>query len=263
MASSLAAIEAVARRDRLIVLASLAAVAALCWWYLIDMAMAMGEMGAMGSMRAQPWDLGYFVAMFVMWTVMMVGMMVPSAAPMILLYARIQRKQADKAPYISTWLFTAGYLFTWTIFSLLAASMQWTLTELALLNPMMESGSPWFAGVLFAAAGIYQLTPLKNACLKHCQSPLQFISHHWRKGRFGPLRMGIEHGAYCTGCCWVLMALLFTLGVMNLLWVAALTVFVLLEKVVRLGDGRLVPRVGSLAMVATGALFLARGAGLT
>ncbi|MDX1711202.1 MAG: DUF2182 domain-containing protein [Rhodovibrionaceae bacterium] len=259
---TLSAIEAVARRDRLIVLASLAAIAALCWWYLIDMALGMDGMAGMTSMRAQPWDLSYFLAMFVMWAIMMVGMMVPSAAPMILIYARIQRKQSHKAPYISTTLFTLGYLLAWAVFSLLAAGIQWGLTEAALLTPMMESASAWFAGALFIAAGVYQLSPLKNACLRHCQSPLHFISHHWRKGRFGPLRMGVEHGAYCLGCCWVLMALLFTLGVMNLLWVAVLTAFVLLEKVVRVGNGRLVPQVGSLAMAATGAFFLARGAGL-
>jgi len=259
---TLAAIEAVARRDRLVVLAALGAIAGLCWWYLIDMAMGMGAMDGMAGMRAQPWDLSYFLAMFAMWAIMMVGMMVPSAAPMVLIYARIQRKQSQEAPYVSTTLFTAGYLLAWTVFSLLAAGLQWGLTELALLTPMMESASPWFAGALFVAAGVYQLSPLKNACLRHCQSPLHFISRHWRKSRFGPLRMGVEHGAYCLGCCWVLMALLFTLGVMNLLWVAALTVFVLLEKVVRIGNGRLVPQIGSLVMVATGALFLARGAGL-
>jgi predicted metal-binding membrane protein len=275
MTATLATIEATMRRDRLIVIACLAAISALSWLYLVGMALDMGDMSmgdadssamaaseAMMAMRAQPWDLAYFLAMFVMWAIMMVGMMIPSAAPMILLYARIQRKQGGQAPYISTGLFTAGYLLIWTVFSLLAAGLQWGLTELSLLDAMMTGTSAWFAGGLFLAAGLYQLSPLKHACLKHCQSPLHFISHHWRKGTLGPLRMGVEHGAYCLGCCWVVMALLFTLGVMNLLWVAVIAVFVLLEKVVPLMGGRFVMQAGAAAMIGAGLLFLARGAGL-
>ena len=195
------------------------------------------------------WDATYFVLMFLMWAIMMVGMMVPSAAPMILLFAAIDRKRRpSRSPFPGTAVFTLGYLLVWAAFSLVATALQWALSEAALLSPMMAGTSRALGAALFAAAGAYQVTPLKHACLHHCRSPIHFVVGHWRPGTAGALRMGVEHGAYCVGCCWFLMGLLFVGGVMNLLWVAVIAAFVLAEKVA--------PR-GELVARASGALMLA------
>jgi len=232
-------LESMLRRDRAIVIAGLAGVSVLAWAYLALLAtgvdgMAMDE--AVMSARAAPWSAHDFVFTFLMWAVMMVGMMLPSAAPMILLYARLVRTQAGKGRVLApTGVFAGGYVLVWTLFSAVAVSLQWALEQVALLSPIMASTSPWLGAGLLIAAGAYQLTPLKLACLKHCRSPIHFLATRWRKGPWGALRMGLEHGAYCVGCCWVLMALLFVGGVMNLLWVAAIAAFVLIEKVLRTG----------------------------
>jgi len=233
------------------VLACLIALTGLAWAYLLILArqMVSGDMGLMGManmpagamaeamIMPQPsWSPLTFFLMFFMWSVMMVGMMLPSAAPMILLFARVQRKKlADEAPATRIAAFTSGYVLTWTIFSLLATGLQWLLTELRLLTPMMENNSQYLAAGILFAAGIYQLSPLKHACLQQCQSPVVFLTSHWKAGTYGALRMGIEHGVFCVGCCWLLMALLFVGGIMNLIWVAALAIFVLLEKLSRKG----------------------------
>src|ERR671914_2128797 len=234
-------LEAVLRRDRLIVLAGLAGVTALAWLYLVlmvagmDMSMEMGEAMAMPQIR--PWSATDFLLMFLMWAIMMVGMMVPSAAPMILLYARVCRTQRDKGrPFAPTGAFVAGYVAVWSAFSLIATVLQWALEQAALLSPMMISTSPILGGGLLIAAGLYQLSPLKHVAPRHCRGPLDFITRHWRTGTAGALVMGIEHGAYCVGCCWFLMGLLFFGGVMNLLWVAAIAALVLIEKVARFGE---------------------------
>jgi predicted metal-binding membrane protein len=173
-----------------------------------------------------------------MWWIMMIAMMLPSASPMILLFARVQRNQhAQGAPVISTGIFLLGYLVTWGAFSVLAAGTQWGLERAGLLSAMMESTSGRFAGLLLLVAGAYQLTPLKQACLRRCRSPLQFIMHHWRAGTLGACRMGVEHGAFCLACCWVLMTLLFVGGVMNLYWIIGLALFVFLEKSLPAGHG--------------------------
>jgi predicted metal-binding membrane protein len=191
-----------------------------------------------------------------MWVIMMVGMMVPSAAPVILLHALMERKQRPAAsPCARTAFFTTGYLAAWAGFSVIATAAQWGLSEATLLSPAMVGTSPVLGGALFAAAGVYQLTPLKSACLRHCRAPMSFLMRRYRAGNFGVLRMGLEHGAFCVGCCWFLMVLLFTLGVMNLLWVAAITVFVLLEKV--LPATWPVTPISSGLMIGAGALLLA------
>jgi predicted metal-binding membrane protein len=193
--------------------------------------------GAHAAMMAPAvWTPAYAGLMFVMWWIMMVAMMLPSASPMILLFARVQRSQQAKgAPFVPTSVFAAGYLVVWGGFSVLAAGTQWGLERAGLLSAMLSSTSGLFGGILLLAAGLYQLTPLKHACLRHCRSPLQFITHHWRQGIAGALRMGIAHGAFCLGCCWVLMGLLFVGGVMNLYWIIGLAVFVLLEKTIPVG----------------------------
>lgn len=218
-----APIEAILRRDRLVVLSGLALITALAWAYLIylardmqhmdmgmDMDMAMPQMAAWGTVE--------YLLLFVMWSVMMAAMMAPSAAPMILMFAGVNRKRREQErPYVPTAVFLAGYLTVWTAFSALATLLQGALHGAALLSPMMVSTSPVLGGVLLLAAGAFQWTPLKRACLNHCRSPLTVILSEWREGTRGAFVMGLRHGAYCAGCCWFLMGLLFVAGVMNLL----------------------------------------------
>lgn len=239
-----------AYRDRTLVLAALCAVALLAWADLAWMAIDMGEAPATAGTA---WSAGYFAAMFAMWTVMMVAMMVPSAAPAILLFAAL-RSHTRSGTVAATLVFASGYLAAWTAFSLAATAAQWVLAGAALLTPEMESRTALMAALLFAAAGLYQFSPLKHACLAKCRSPAQFLVDRHRPGRWGAFRMGIEHGAYCIGCCWALMALLFAFGVMNLLWVAALAAYVLAEKVVP--AGRRLAAVGGAGMLALGMLLL-------
>ncbi|MEE8533980.1 MAG: DUF2182 domain-containing protein [Alphaproteobacteria bacterium] len=235
-----ALLESLLRRDRAVVIGGLVAITGLAWVYLFVTAAGMGDMsaaiGGMAKAAIAPWSALDFALMFVMWAVMMVAMMVPSAAPMILLYAAVVRKQQDKGhAFAPVSVFAAGYVVVWSAFSLGATALQWAFEQAALVSPMMVATSPLLGGVLLIAAGVYQWTPLKHACLKHCRSPLQFLSHGFRKGAGGALRMGLEHGAFCVGCCWVLMGLLFVGGVMNLLWIAGIAAFVLIEKLAPFG----------------------------
>jgi predicted metal-binding membrane protein len=228
-------LEALLKRDRVVVASGLVLLTILAWWYLFDMAGDMAAMDMTASMM-QDWGLGDLFMLFIMWAIMMVGMMIPSAAPLILTFATINRRKFEQSGrMVSTFVFLSGYLLVWTTFSGVAASAQWGLHTVALLSPMMVSQSPIFNGILLIAAGTYQWAPLKRTCLEHCQSPLSFIMSHWREGTGGALRMGWEHGLYCLGCCWVLMALLFVMGVMNLVWVGLIAAFVLLEKVLPMG----------------------------
>jgi len=242
-----ASLEAVVRHDRLVVVTALTAVVVLSWTYLLagaGMGMSAFEMtrlsqngltGGMADtamMTAAIWTPGYAVLMFFMWWIMMLAMMLPSAAPMILLFATINRKQHETGqPYVATSIFALGYLAAWAGFSLVAVIMQWGFERTALLSPMLVRTNVIFGGVLLLVAGVYQLTPIKQACLRHCRSPLAFLSTHWRRGARGALRMGLGHGAYCVGCCWFLMGLLFFGGVMNLYWIVGLALFVLFEKI--------------------------------
>jgi len=245
-------LSALPRRDRLAILTSLFGIAALAWLYLVDMAAGMSGMGAGGAMmEIAPWTLQDAILMFAMWAVMMVGMMVPTAAPMTLVYAAVARKAAREGTVLApAAIFVSGYVTMWTLFSVVATAAQWGLERAALLSPMMVSTSPTLGAALLIGAGIYQFTPYKDACLEHCRSPAYFISEHWRPGTSGAFRMGLVHGAYCLGCCWILMGLLFFGGVMNLLWIAGITLFVLTEKVTPFG--RLGGRAGGVAMIAVG-----------
>jgi predicted metal-binding membrane protein len=249
------------RRDRIAVLAELFGVTLLAWLYLVEMATGMVGMpasdmtGGGAAMQLQPWTVRDAALMFAMWAVMMVGMMVPTAAPMTLVYAAVARKAAREGTVLApTAVFVLGYVAMWTGFSAGATAAQWGLERAALLSPMLVTTSPTLGAALLIGAGIYQLTPFKNACLEHCRSPAYFISEHWRPGASGAFRMGLVHGAYCLGCCWILMGLLFFGGVMNLLWIAGITVFVLLEKVAPFGAWG--GRVAGLVMIGTG-LFAA------
>ena len=207
----------------------------------------MAEMGMVMDMSWAARDVFFAVAM---WSVMMVGMMTPSAAPVIVLYAGAHRGRGVPG-MVPILMFGAGYLMTWIVFSAAAAMVQWALHEAALLSPMISVANARIGAAILIAAGVYQLTPIKGACLKHCRTPLGFLMSHWRSGNAGALGMGLRHGAYCLGCCWALMTVLFVVGVMNLLWVAALTIFVLVEKT---GPaGAVVARVAGVAMIAAGA----------
>ncbi|MDB5986578.1 MAG: hypothetical protein JWR16_1631 [Nevskia sp.] len=242
------ALETLLRRDRLMVSMGLAAAVALAWLYITPMALDMyGTMnGPAQWMMTATWDAHYLLLTFLMWTAMMLGMMLPSAAPTLLLYAALLRGSSAATsttlrPVSQVYACSVGYLLAWTGFSLLATGLQWALSRLALLSPMLISASPLLGGSILIAAGIYQWTPLKRACLDACRNPAGFLAGHWRPGTRGALRIGWEHGLYCVGCCWVLMLLLFFGGVMNLAWIAAISLFVLLEKLMPFGaqGGRL------------------------
>lgn len=205
---------------------------------------------------AMTMDAGSFALTLAMWAVMMTGMMLPSAAPTVLLYGAMVRKHAEHSRVLpAVWIFVGGYLFVWAGFSIAAALLQVVLEHAALLNAEMASASKPLSGALVVAAGAYQLTPLKDLCLNKCRDPIPFFLMHWRPGAAGTLRMGIIHGAYCVGCCWMLMLLLFAAGVMDLAWVALLAALVLAEKV--LPAGRLTSRIAGVALIGIGLAVLA------
>ncbi|MGF6779741.1 putative metal-binding membrane protein [Paraburkholderia sp. GAS334] len=221
--------------ERRIILAGLFGMCALAWLYVLYMGWGMEHMDAGADMAIMPgmaaWNGVDVFLVFAMWAVMMVAMMLPSATPMILVFAAVnQRRRAQSEPHVHPAAFVAGYIAIWTAFSGIAALAQWGLLEARLVSPMMASTSPALGGGLLICAGAYQFTPLKHACLSRCRSPLSFIMTEWRAGVGGAFIMGLRHGLYCTGCCWLLMALLFVVGVMNLLWIAALAAVILLEK---------------------------------
>ncbi|HTY18702.1 MAG TPA: DUF2182 domain-containing protein [Myxococcota bacterium] len=247
-----------ATRQRLAVLAGLAGVTLLAWAQLLRIGWSMdAAMQAGASCELHPWSRADAALTFAMWAVMMVGMMVPSAAPMSLLFASVARRaRAQGAAVAPTFVFVAGYVAVWTLFSAAATAVQWGLERAALLSPMLESTSPAFGGALLAAAGIYQFTPWKDACLEHCRAPALFFAAHWREGALGAFRMGAAHGVYCLGCCWLLMGLLFFGGVMNLLWVAGIALFVLLEKLAP--HGALAGRVAGAGLLAAGGAIWAQ-----
>ena len=227
-------LESALKRDRAVVAAGIVAIAGLAWAYLALLAPGMDEMGpevAMARMRS--WTAADFGLMFLMWAVMMAGMMIPTASQMILMFATINRSRREsEAPYVPTGLFMCAYLLVWTVFAAVATLVNWMLHSNALLTNMMGgSASNYLGGALLILAGLFQWSPLKSACLSQCRSPMSFLMGDWRDGAWGAVSMGVRHGTYCLGCCWALMGLLFVLGVMNLLWIAALAGFVLLEKV--------------------------------
>ena len=248
------------RHQRVVILAALAAVAALAWIYLFRQSASMtAAMAGMDrTMAMPPRGASELVLLFAMWWVMMIGMMLPGVTPVILTFATVNRnRRARSEPYVPSALFAFGYLLAWGGFSLAATLVQEGLERAALLSPMdMTTTSRVLGGLLFLAAGVYQFTPMKAACLHFCRSPLDFVANHWRDGPSGALRMGMTHGLHCLGCCWVLMLLLFAGGVMNLLWVAFLGVVVLAEK---LSAGPWMGRIGGGLMMVYGVWLLAMG----
>ena len=223
----------------------------------MDMPMAnMGGGPMSGQMMAMPshWTLGYGLVVFAMWAVMMVAMMLPSAAPVTLLVAGIAKRRAASGAQAAmpTVLFVAGYLGVWIAFAAIATLLQWQLDQAQLLSDTMALASVVAASAVLIAAGIYQWTPLKQACLRHCRSPLEFLLFHWRDGGAAAFVSGVRHGAFCFGCCWMLMALLFVGGIMNLAWIGGIALLVLIEKVLPWGGW---------TVRATGAVMIAWGAG--
>lgn len=255
--AELSALEHLLRRDRLVVALGLAVAVALAWVFLAVGAGMDTGMADMAMDMPMPWSPFYAALVFVMWWVMMIAMMVPSAAPAILLFAAIRRKQgpADHAS-AQAWIFCGGYLAMWAGFSLLATLAQWVLEHAGLLSMAIATTSAVLGGVILLAAGLYQVTPLKQACLRYCQNPVLFLSRYWQGGAAGAFRMGLRHGAYCLGCCWFLMALLFVGGVMNLGWIAGIALYVAAEKL--LPVGRTLSCLAGAALCAAGALLLTR-----
>ena len=259
-------LETVLRRERIIVGVSLAILAAAAWLYLLHMPATMpmheppmtgmpGMQGTSGSQALRWTDVG---ALTGMWTVMMIAMMTPATAPMIATFAAVRRRRsAASRVAVPTAIFAVGYLMVWTVFSVLAALAQAWLHSKALLSAAMAPTTPLLAGTLLIMTGVYQWTPLKRVCLRACRSPLSFLTTRWREGRRGAVAMGLDHGLYCLGCCWALMALLFAAGVMNLGWVALVGVAVLVEKVAPRGD--VVGRFAGLVLFATGVVVAWRG----
>ncbi len=262
------AAEALLLRDRWITITGVVVLTLLAWWYVLAGAgtgMSIWDMTTWqfpppeAALMAMQWSATYWLVMVLMWWVMMIAMMTPSATPLVLLYARATRHAQAKgqlaAGVVPTGVFLGGYLVAWLAFSIVATSAQWGLEKLGLVHGMlMWSVDRTFTGALLTIVGLYQLTPLKAACLTHCRSPTQYLSQHWRAGSWGAFVMGLEHGAYCLGCCWFLMALLFAGGIMNLVWIAGLAIFVLIEKVAPWGNW--VAQGAGVAMIAGGAWFL-------
>jgi predicted metal-binding membrane protein len=252
VSTGLTRLEAVLRRDRTIVLAGLAAMTLVAWAYLVSLVWGMRTMDMAPDVampQMQSWGAVEFLLLFVMWAIMMVAMMVPSVAPLLLMFARANRQKGGSRVVGSAGILLLGYLLAWVGFSILATLAQWRLHRAALLSPMMVSTSSVLGGLLLVAAGVFQFTPLKRACLVRCRSPLSFLMSDWRDGQWGTFVMGLKHGAYCVGCCWMLMALLFVAGVMNLLWVVAIAVFILVEKAA--------PRGNLIGLIAGAALIVA------
>jgi len=246
--------------DRAVVGASLAGITVLAWIYLVREAEKMSQMDVgMAMPQMSTWDVGHLGFLVVMWSIMMIAMMVPSVTPMVMMFTMINRKrlESDRRDLLPIGIFVAGYLVAWAIFSVGVSVAQWGLHAATLLSPMMTSTTPILGGILLIAGGIYQWTPLKYACLVHCRTPMSFLMTSWRPGRRGALIMGLHHGLFCVGCCWVLMALLFVAGVMNVLWVGAIAAFVFIEKVMPRGD--IIGRITGVLLVAAGLWVLSQG----
>ncbi|MHB8527918.1 MAG: DUF2182 domain-containing protein [Caulobacteraceae bacterium] len=233
-------------------LAALVAIAALAWVRLLVLSRTT-PMAGMGAMTG-PAGSADFAGLAAMWAVMMVAMMLPSAAPMVLLYAAVDRRRRGAGALARTGLFALAYLLVWSTFALAAAGLQEELARIAVLTPRMAAASRTLAGAILIGAGLYELTPLKQACLRQCGGPALFLARNWREGAAGALRMGLAHGIFCLGCCWALMLLLFVGGVMSLAWIAGLAGLVLMQKI--LPGGRLTARITGLAAVIAGAWLI-------
>ncbi|HUD97838.1 MAG TPA: DUF2182 domain-containing protein [Woeseiaceae bacterium] len=256
---SFAILEFLLRRERLLLGLVLIVVIALCWLWIVVMARDMyGSMSRSSAwMMTSVWDVTHLLLLWAMWAVMMVGMMLPAAAPTLLLYMRAARAQgADSHHGSRVYALAGGYLLVWAVFSMGATLLQRLLASGELLSAMMEPATPVLGAAILSLAGVYQFTPLKRACLRACRSPLSFLMRRWQPGWSGAFRLGLEHGIYCLGCCWALMLLLFAGGVMNLAVIAALTLWIVLEKLIPFGEPGV--RVSGVFLIATAAWILLR-----
>jgi predicted metal-binding membrane protein len=252
---------AAAALPRLVVGAALAVVAVVCWWLLARSAAVMASMEGEGPLLALANAMmepaaatGYLVASALMWIVMMGAMMTPAVLPITLVFVRLDRQRSARSLPVDGLVFSAGYLAAWTLFAMAATVLQWALHRAAMLHTdVMATGAP-LAGLMLIVAGLYQLTPLKEACLAHCRTPMGILLSHWRDGTAGAFRMGLEHGGYCLGCCWALMLLMFAAGVMSVTAMAVLSVFILAE---RLLPGRWAAQVPGVVLLGWGAWTLA------
>jgi predicted metal-binding membrane protein len=239
VARRFAVLEYMLRRERLLLALVLLLIVSLSWLWIAAMAWDMyGSMQGLAAWMMTPaWDATHLMLLWAMWAVMMAAMMLPSASPMLLLYLHAARKR-NEGPHatLRVYAFAGGYLSVWAVFSVGATLLQRVLATQEMLSPMMEPASATPSALLLLIAGVYQMTPLKRVCLRSCRSPLSFLMRRWQQGWSGAYRMGVEHGAYCLGCCWALMLLLFAGGVMNLVVIAALTAWVLVEKLLPMGE---------------------------
>jgi predicted metal-binding membrane protein len=251
-------VEHALRDDRATLVVLLVLTPVFCWMWIVMMARDMyGPMtGASAWMMTTHWDAPHLLLLWAMWSVMMTAMMLPSAAPLILLYGAAARRSRQPTARRHIYALAAGYLAAWTAFSLAATALQRALASLLLVSPMMEAGSSRLTATLLIVAGVYQWTPLKHACLRACQSPLGFLMARWRDGWSGALRVGLEHGTYCIGCCWALMLLLFAGGAMNMVVIAGLTAGVAFEKLAPFS--RRGAQLSGAVMIAAGSWILMR-----
>jgi predicted metal-binding membrane protein len=246
------------KKDRFVVLMALSILCVLSWLYIIYLYNQMYPMNMDAFLFAMPmtssWSWTDFVLLFLMWFVMMIAMMMPSVAPLVLIFTSINRKrQQQKNPFVSSGYLISGYFLVWAAFSLFATILQWLLQRASLLNPEMITTSRILGGIIFILAGLFQFTPLKNTCLNTCRSPMGFIHQYWKDGKSGAWRMGIQNGIFCLGCCWILMLLLFVSGIMNIVWIAIISLFVLIEKV---SSAKVISFIAGIGLIAYGILVL-------
>src|SRR5260370_27578577 len=242
-------------RDHVAILLALVGLAAISWLYIYVQMSPMDEIAM--PVAFSHWTAADFALKVASWWVRMPAIMLPSAAPMILTFATVSRRKRTRGrPFVPTAVFTTGYLTAWGLFGIAATLADWGLEQTALMSPMTQRLTPALGAALIVVAGVYQLTPFKYVCLTHCRSPFDFVLNHWRDGAVGALRMGFEHGLYCLGCCWFLMALLFASRTLSLLWMAAITAFVLAEKL--FPAGQWIARGSGLVMMAVGLYLLSR-----
>jgi predicted metal-binding membrane protein len=252
-------LENLLKRDRSVIITGLVLITILSWLYIIYLYRQMVVMDMSAVFFAMPmtqhWTVTDFALLFLMWLVMMIAMMTPSVSPLILIFAMINRKKKQQQdPFVYTGYLLAGYFLVWGGFSLLATLLQWLLQQASLLNPGMKTTSRILGSIILIAAGIFQFSRLKKACLSNCRTPIDFIHRNWKEGKRGALKMGIENGINCLGCCWVLMALLFFSGIMNLLWIALIAVFVLIEKT--MPQPKWISSVAGIALITYGIIVL-------
>ena len=253
MNSSKSLLEKSLSNDRLIILAGIAIVSVIAWMHMAGMTLERGHLVSHHSV--DHWTISTFLSHFVMWIVMMVAMMLPTAGPMILTFSTISRGQRQKKlPYVNTSIFVVGYIIVSIGYSLAATFLQWWLHNNAMLTSIGASNSHILSGMLLGVAGIYQWSRLKHACLRFCRNPFNYLMTNWREGSTGALYMGLKHGLLCTGCCWALMALMFVGGVMNLLWMVVVTAIILIEKVAPKGD--VFAKIAGVAMMTSGVYFI-------